>query len=113
MSYALSKGGISYISPIPHIPSKSLRDYGYIKVYVFKSPTDSSCRIVHLNAEKLKIANSFDPCQPARTAQADMNRYFSQMLEASFSRSTDRIVLRHVRCLVVAHTSNNDISAVL
>ena len=29
--------------------------------------------------ENLKIAKSFGPCQPARTAQADTGRYFSQM----------------------------------
>ena len=30
----------------------------------------------------LKLAKSFDPYQPARNAQADMGRYFSQMHQA-------------------------------
>ena len=29
--------------------------------------------------QKLKDSESFGPCQPARTAQADMGRYFSQL----------------------------------
>ena len=34
--------------------------------------------VILWHAENLKIAKSFGPCQPARTAQADMRRYFSQ-----------------------------------
>ena len=38
------------------------------------------------------FAKSFDPCQPARTAQADMCRNFSLSLDFSTCR---RIILRH------------------
>ena len=33
-----------------------------------------------LTGRKFKDRESFGLCQPARTAQADMGRYFSQML---------------------------------
>ena len=50
-------------------------------------------------AENLKIAKSFDPCQPARIAQADMGRYFSQMHEHPLppsSQSTDQLYNMHI-----------------
>ena len=31
------------------------------------------------HAENLQLTKSFDSCQPARTAQADMDRYFFQV----------------------------------
>ena len=38
--------------------------------------------------ENSKISKSFGPCQPARTAQADIGRYVLQMHLAPFSLST-------------------------
>ena len=37
-----------------------------------------------LHAEKIRIGKSFDPCQHARIAQAEMNRYFLQTHLAPF-----------------------------
>ena len=42
--------------------------------------------------KKFKIANRFGPCQPARTAQADMGRNFSQTHEAPFHRAWLKIL---------------------
>ena len=45
-------------------------------------------RIINSDAENFEKAKSFDPCQPARTAQADMGRYFSQMHQAHLPKSS-------------------------
>ena len=47
--------------------------------------------------KNLKIAKSFDPCQPARTSQADMNRYFSQMHETPFYKAWHICVMQYAR----------------
>ena len=46
--------------------------------------------------ENSNIAKSFDPCQPAQSAQADMCRNFSQMYKAAFSQCSG---LRELDCL--------------
>ena len=47
-------------------------------------------RIVHQHAMKIQLTNGFGPCQ---TAQADINRYCSQMYLNSFSQSKAAIYI--------------------
>ena len=53
-----------------------------------KQPTGAQDKVILWHAENLKIAESFDPCQPARTAQADMYRYFHRYNMAALSQNT-------------------------
>ena len=67
------------VSPWWIAPSKISHNDGIIKSI---SPNNRQNRNVEcfFDVQKnLKIAKSFGPCQPARTAQADKGQYFSKM----------------------------------
>ena len=59
------------------------------------NPNESWSRPTFRQADHLNKKKSFGPCQPARTAQADMDRYFSQMQKASFSQIMTQIEMSH------------------
>ena len=52
------------------------------------------------DSEKFRpmFVKSIDPSQPAQSAQADMGRYFSQILQAPFSTSTTCIYCVQKNC---------------
>ena len=64
----------------------------------------SCCITIFSHAKVLKIAKRFGSCQPARTAQADMSRYFSQMQSAPFLTDRDRFTSKTYK---LKHTTNN------
>ena len=76
MSRTMTKGGLNESSE-RITPSMLSSNYGSIKIHFIKQPIESWGFRVLWHAENLHMTKSFDPCQPAQSAQADMSRYFT------------------------------------
>ena len=61
------------------LPCKTSPHYASIKPILFNNLLNHKVEFMFWKVECLKMAKRFGPCQPTRTAQADMNRYFSEM----------------------------------
>ena len=76
---SVGKRGAYCISVIHDTKPAIYPNHEFIKIYFVKKKKKNRCDVERSNDMQKKISKSIDRCQPARTAQADMNRYFLQM----------------------------------